>query len=1621
MEQVFATADKLSKVIRNMQQCLQCTICLHTISEPMRTRCGHRFCRKCIQTVLQSKNALCPLCNTNLPRRGISKDECVEMYVNKLEELIEAVKLDSGIDISLHTARPQSTRESSSSDPMEPHKLDAEEHYGPSCSYVESSLKAPRTSQSKSCARTRKIVPRNSKGKKNSTEGSDITKFLNKYALSGIAVLPPDEFNGSEENSMDVKVQTWLESLPNDEPLDDPNKTQSMHDECNLDDTTMSSVSQIDKKAESDISRSTKVAVKTHRTYSKAENRRVLPSISRSNDDTKDQERTMDEPVLLQRGQHVDRTSPCDMLPSVKQNWSSVARFGKELRKKKRARKLKSLDVSIENKSNRYSRSLDEIEKEAIKSGPIRDTERDEEGNPSESMEKRLSNEQTPTKEKHNESMKETQAEGTSFIALKEGEHVHITDLNNSQMKDIIGVAGPSVDRRYESRTMPPKTSMEKAFVRSNNLSPDLLCGDSFLETEVIEQTPTCSRLSLKRRSTDPKSEESRKSNDVARLETVKRDLYREIDEDESTRTRLTSETKDKSEGSNRPDAGYAYSTSSNENRSKKEDRGQNKRFVTFKKLGKVYKHRKKRVTFLHLGSILPKSIHQEYSELRLQNPCNSSTLQGLSTQKLASECRFGNNTRISVNVTPQDEMESILPTEEEASAFVQPGPSNIASKPPGVLANLDESQYRATNDVLFVTMPDNEEKKPEVVRKIAPKTAIRMLSPKKDSQLKFLSLDSPTTDDPRVSKMAVSSAKRSNFSDIKGVHSRALILRSQQVRETSQSDSSSASDKKRKRVDGGDKLEGTKRKSMDAEDLQDGGSCHSGESFLSKATYVKRPEIIDTGTTTPKNVTVAKEFHSNSTIPSTKPLETVLLSSDTDTDSRESQEDEKKVFKRISTLRGSGTDSLELACLDNEVNSDQVAASQMTKRKRPLSSDSDCDMELNAIASNWYKDLNATERHAKKGKVEQTCAFSAFMHASRETKKDSLTSKIPNKVYTPIYRQPSTIDIGSSSDGRSFHVKRQETSSQNRGAFDSDSPDFGSTVDRIRDIQKLATESSDDKKDSDQRREAMMHDNFDEIMANVDTEAILNEYSKSKPRSLNKDDPELHKSCSSDKENKYKESELLNESFSDDEKTLTPGYANVVDRKRNPMHGDELQGRVSKESRKNTWDKSASDPLADNDKAAGNANMEATSYEQDSLMDVTQHYLQIKQFEEDLFGKSTNPKMQPDRKKETREQKTPTKNAVTGPFDAKRTDAEHSAEEDDIVENTPDDKAKAVQPTSATTKSSSSISPISRIGVKQFARTPSTVVGMNSRRSTPLCKRRIHPLCESTPIAQTSRKNNFEVGTKRTEDKGFKPATSTNDKRTTNVSGNTVQSFARQKLRFVCSGLGQAQIEHVKRLASIVNARYVTQFDPEVTHVIVKADKENNGASKTLKYLQGIAHRKWIVVDQWVTDCLKEKKLISEEPYEAVDSRTLEAGPRKSRLRHNNNLFEDFVFLFIGPYVDVTVEQYQELLRAIGATVVETVDALAVEKRRLKVIVVQANFYNYEIIAGWYKKARAVPVAHDWVVECISQYKLISLYPYLQELARQEVLALNFPEFLVEQEDSDEDSDDPTNSDHAI
>lgn len=120
-------------------------------------------------------------------------------------------------------------------------------------------------------------------------------------------------------------------------------------------------------------------------------------------------------------------------------------------------------------------------------------------------------------------------------------------------------------------------------------------------------------------------------------------------------------------------------------------------------------------------------------------------------------------------------------------------------------------------------------------------------------------------------------------------------------------------------------------------------------------------------------------------------------------------------------------------------------------------------------------------------------------------------------------------------------------------------------------------------------------------------------------------------------------------------------------------------------------------------------------------------------------------------------------------------------------------------------------------------------------------------------------------------------------------------------------------QLATVKKFATKHNLDYVNQFESSVTHVIVNTTGEKNAAKSTLKFLQGIAHRKWIVSYRWIEDCIEQEKLLDETPYEATTftDGIIDDGPQRSRLR-KKDLFEDFTFWCVGPYLNVSLNQYQ-------------------------------------------------------------------------------------------------------------
>ncbi|KAL0104029.1 hypothetical protein PUN28_017013 [Cardiocondyla obscurior] len=214
-----------------------------------------------------------------------------------------------------------------------------------------------------------------------------------------------------------------------------------------------------------------------------------------------------------------------------------------------------------------------------------------------------------------------------------------------------------------------------------------------------------------------------------------------------------------------------------------------------------------------------------------------------------------------------------------------------------------------------------------------------------------------------------------------------------------------------------------------------------------------------------------------------------------------------------------------------------------------------------------------------------------------------------------------------------------------------------------------------------------------------------------------------------------------------------------------------------------------------------------------------------------------------------------------------------------------------------------------------------------------------------------------------------------------TKTPENVAHQFNKRDLCFTCSCLSEARINVVKKLATIYNASYVKQFNQNVTHVIMKTTGEENVVETSLKCLQGIAHRKWIVSFRWVKDCIKQQKLLNELLYGITTLSNyggINTAPRNSRLR-KKDLFKGFTFLCVGLYNYTSLSQYQDLLVATGARVIESFDIFA-KLKGVKGVVIQDDVYDEEEI-------------------------VFNITPYM--LSSKDYYAIGYPRDIVDEEES--------------
>jgi hypothetical protein len=187
-------------------------------------------------------------------------------------------------------------------------------------------------------------------------------------------------------------------------------------------------------------------------------------------------------------------------------------------------------------------------------------------------------------------------------------------------------------------------------------------------------------------------------------------------------------------------------------------------------------------------------------------------------------------------------------------------------------------------------------------------------------------------------------------------------------------------------------------------------------------------------------------------------------------------------------------------------------------------------------------------------------------------------------------------------------------------------------------------------------------------------------------------------------------------------------------------------------------------------------------------------------------------------------------------------------------------------------------------------------------------------------------------------------------------------------------------QVKMVEDWARRVGAEISLTYSSAVTHIIVQVDEENC-AQRTLKFLYGVASGKWIVGIDWIHQCIRETRLIDEEPFEALDMDG-EDGPRRARqTSQRSKLFEAFEFCCQEPFTDVSVEQLNELLMLCGAVTANSPAELT-KNRRHSLIIVQTDDDVSPAVqrkaASWFERLQVLSVSREWVLDCLASYQLL-------------------------------------------
>ena len=219
------------------------------------------------------------------------------------------------------------------------------------------------------------------------------------------------------------------------------------------------------------------------------------------------------------------------------------------------------------------------------------------------------------------------------------------------------------------------------------------------------------------------------------------------------------------------------------------------------------------------------------------------------------------------------------------------------------------------------------------------------------------------------------------------------------------------------------------------------------------------------------------------------------------------------------------------------------------------------------------------------------------------------------------------------------------------------------------------------------------------------------------------------------------------------------------------------------------------------------------------------------------------------------------------------------------------------------------------------------------------------------------------------------------------------VSSQARRSVVVLMTGLGSKAKRTQKKFRGMLqnlegDHRIVLEFDSTVTHIVTAVEKDSLIAQRrTMKLMRGIAEGKWIVGIEWAERCLKEKKFVREDDFEAVasgtDSDVVPQGPQRSRLAfaRGERLLNGWKVFPTDHPEGVDPAELAALITTLGGQVLSAAPTEPDPDGRT-VIIVGGDSVRYDDRDD---ECDCVPVCEfEYLFDCITSYSVLPCEDYL-------------------------------------